>query len=98
MNKEVYNKVSNKADGKCGVCHQYYGDRLELHHILRRRVEATTDNCIMLCGDCHRGTNGIHGKNGHILDIKLKQEVQQHYFDIGMREKEVRKLMSDRLY
>ena len=98
MNKQIYNAVSSKADGKCSVCHRYYGDRLELHHILRRKVEATTDNCIMLCQNCHRGTNGIHGKNGHILDLKLKQKVQGHYFDEGIREIEVRKLMSDRLY
>jgi len=38
---------------------------------------------IPLCPDCHRGTNGVHGKNGHELDFRLKQEAQaifeRHY-------------------
>jgi hypothetical protein len=25
----------------------------------------------------HRGTNGVHGKNGHELDIRLKQLGQE---------------------
>jgi len=44
----------------------------------------------MLCGECHRGTNGIHGKNGHILDLELKVGLQHKYFKMGLHEGEVR--------
>lgn len=96
MNKKVYNQVAERAAGRCEVCKRVGG--LELHHILRRRVKETQHNCIMLCYECHRGTNGVHGKNGHALDLKLKRMVQQKYFDMGYSEEEVRRLMGGRLY
>jgi len=98
MDKKVYNAVSSKADGYCQNCGEYYGERLELHHILRRKVEANVTNCKMLCRHCHRGTDGIHGKNGHIFDISLKVELQDKYFEMGLQEDAVRKLMNGRLY
>ena len=96
--KKVYNAVSSRADGHCEVCHTYYGERLELHHILRRKIEANKDNCIMLCSDCHRGTSGIHGRDGHTLDLELKLKLQRKYFKQGYLENEVRVLMNGRLY
>jgi hypothetical protein len=40
-----------------------------------------------LCPECHRGTNGVHGKNGHDLNLKFKKTAQilfeTHY---GTRE------------
>jgi len=98
MNKQVYNSVSNRAGGYCEVCHTYYGERLELHHILRRKIEARSENCIMLCQSCHRGTSGIHGRDGHELDLKLKLKLQRKYFKQGYEEDEVRELMNGRLY
>lgn len=98
MDKKIYKLVHDRANGICAVCHQYYGNELELHHILRRKIEATTDNCIMICPKDHRGTNGVHGKNGHILDLKLKIRLQNTYFNLNYTEDEVRKLMSGRLY
>jgi len=52
----------------------------------------------MLCVSCHRLTNGVHGKNGHILDLELKVGLQHKYFKLGYTEDEVRKLMNGRLY
>lgn len=52
----------------------------------------------MLCPDCHRGTNGVHGKNGHILDLKLKLKVQNIYSMTDFSEDDIRKLMGGRLY
>ena len=98
MDKHIYNLVSSNADGYCQVCHRYGGESLELHHILRRKIEANVSNCKMLCRECHRGTNGIHGKNGHILDLELKVKLQNTYFEMGLHEGDVRKLMNDRLY
>lgn len=48
----------------------------ELHHMVFRSQVKALQNCklnfIYLCSECHRGTNGVHGKNGHKLDQKLK--------------------------
>jgi len=48
----------------------------ELHHIMFRSQASQLENCklnhIYLCANCHRGTKGVHGKNGHALDQKLK--------------------------
>lgn len=71
---------------------------LQLHHILRRKVKETPDNCIMLCYECHEGTNGVHGKCGHALDLKLKQSLQKKYFNKGYTEDTVRELMGGKLY
>lgn len=96
MDKQVYKAVAERADGVCEVCCK--GGRLELHHILRRKVHATVDNCIMLCYECHRGTRGIHGRDGHKLDRELKINLQLKYEQQGLSEDEVRKLMGGRLY
>ena len=57
----------------CFVC----GTTLNLHchHIMfgRNRKKADEDGLtIYLCYEHHEGTNGVHGKNGHELDEKLK--------------------------
>lgn len=96
MDKQVYKEVSERADGRCEVCGK--GGRLELHHILRRKVKETPDNCIMLCYECHRGTRGIHGRDGHKLDRELKINLQLKYESRGLDEDEVRKLMGGKLY
>ena len=98
MDKRVYNAVSSKADGYCQGCGAYCGDRLELHHILRRKIMADKHNCVMLCQDCHRGTRGIHGRDGHEFDLRLKLKLQRKYFNLGNTEDEVRELMNGRLY
>ena len=58
--------------GKCGY--------VERHHILggrnRKKCNRYPLLIVPLCPLCHRGTDGVHGKNGHDLDIKLKQEAQ----------------------
>jgi hypothetical protein len=96
MDKKVYNAVSKRADGECEVCKR--SGNLELHHILLRKVPATVDNCIMLCSECHRGTNGVHGMNGHKLDMFLRTNLQKFYIENGFSEDETRKLMAGRLY
>lgn len=96
MNKKVYRAVAERADGSCEVCG--LGGHLELHHILRRKVEANVHNTIMLCYECHRGTLGVHGMWGEKLDLFLKLKVQKIYFEMGFNEDQVRQLMGDKLY
>lgn len=94
--KKLYKKVSERANGKCEVCHRPAS--LELHHILRRKVKATYDNCIMLCPKCHRGTYGVHGREGHGIDTVLKLNLQDTYLKQGKTEEEIRQLMGGKIY
>lgn len=64
---------------------------LHLHHILfgRNRKKADEDGLtIYLCYYCHEGTNGVHGLNGHKLDMELKQMAQKRWMDFYNRDSE----------
>lgn len=91
MDKNVYNQVYERSHEKCEICG--LGGNLELHHILRRKVKENYHNCIMLCAECHRGTKGVHGRDGHILDMYLKYRLQSYYFLEDKPKKEIMALM-----
>lgn len=60
----------------CWVCG---ANRTETHHVMfgPNRKKADMDGLtVPLCPEHHRGTNGVHGKNGHDLDIRLKQAAE----------------------
>lgn len=64
----------------CGVTCQ-----LERHHVFMafNRNKAEEDGLwVYLCPECHRGTNGVHGKNGHEKDIALKKAGQYAYMKV----------------
>lgn len=52
----------------------------ELHHIVFRSKVKALENCklnhIYLCPNCHRGTAGVHGRDGNYLDTRLKLQFQ----------------------
>lgn len=55
-------------------------DHLEKHHCMhgvanRKRADAL-GLWVWLCADCHRGTDGVHGKNGHGKDESLKMAAE----------------------
>lgn len=57
----------------CYVCGTT--QNLHLHHVMfgKNRKKADKDKLtVYLCWQHHEGTNGVHGKNGHELDMKLK--------------------------
>lgn len=57
----------------CYVCGTT--QNLHLHHIMfgKNRKKADEDKLtVYLCWQHHEGTNGVHGKNGHELDMELK--------------------------
>ena len=100
MNKLVYKQALERSQGLCEICKS--NNKVELHHILygngKRKQCERLESVIFLCYKHHRGTNGVHGKNGHILDLKLKLKVQNTYFNKGLTEDEVRELMGGRIY
>lgn len=71
---------------QCEIC----GRPGEQHHIVKRSqckamIKANI-NHIYLCEEHHRGTEGVHGKEGHKLDIKLKMQLQKELFKLFSRD------------
>lgn len=70
-----------QARKECFVCGIV--DDLELHHVLfgnpRRRLADEDGLTVWLCREHHRGTYGVHGKQGRKLDITLKKRAQTVY-------------------
>lgn len=65
-------------EGTCSNCGRY--TQVEGHHIiLKSEIKALIEcelNIIPLCESCHRGTFGVHGKNGERLKNKLRLNFQ----------------------
>ena len=97
---KIYKQAFERSQGLCEICGS--SDRVEMHHIIYgsgKRVQCERlESVIFLCNKHHHQDNGIHGKNGHILNLILKQRLQDNYFKSGMEEAEVRKWMGDKLY
>ena len=56
---------------------------LEKHHIyFGRKMRAISDKFgfwVWLTSEFHRGTKGVHGRDGHALDMFLKRECQKAF-------------------
>lgn len=100
MQKSVYKKVFDRANAECEICGSTY--LLELHHAVsgrgKRKKHENEETCFLLCYDCHRGTKGCHGKEGHNINLNLKLMAQERLFDKGYTEDKVREMMGGRLY
>ena len=99
MDEEIVQAVIERSQLLCENC---YGAGEEFHHICfgsgKRKQHETKESVVLLCSKCHRGTNGIHGKNGRTLDLKLKRRLQEEYFNQGYTEDEVRIKMGGKIY
>lgn len=101
MNKEIIQAVLERSGGLCEECG--VADYMcQLHHIIggrgKRKQHETVESVILLCWDCHHGTFGVHGREGKTLDLKLKKQLQETYFNQGYTENEVRRMMGGKLY
>lgn len=65
---------------ECIVCGSW---NVEDHHIFfgtaKRKLSEKYGLKVWLCPTHHRGTQGIHGKDGHKLDMELKQLGQKAF-------------------
>lgn len=67
---------------KCYICGTT--QNLHCHHILfgRNRSKADKDGLtVYLCYYHHEGTDGVHGFNGHKLDLQLKIVAQKSWME-----------------
>lgn len=72
--------ISNKKE--CYVCGT--NQNLHLHHVIfgKNRRKADDDGLtIYLCYYHHEGTDGVHGYNGHNLDMQLKKVAEQKWLE-----------------
>lgn len=62
----------------CRECGTSYG--VELHHVVFKSENKNLEKCKLnfayLCQEHHRGTYGVHGSKGAVLNRKLKLEFQ----------------------
>ena len=65
-------------EGTCQNCYSY--GMVELHHIIKKSQASFLRDCelnfIHLCPNCHRGTFGVHGREGNKLDFKIRLDYQ----------------------
>lgn len=63
------------------MCKTKYG--LHKHHVFfgvkNRKISEQNGFTVKLCLLDHEGTDGVHGKNGHELDLQLKRACQEEY-------------------
>ncbi len=73
---------------KCCICGSEIG--VETHHVYHgtanRKVSEQNNFKVDLCYEHHRGTNGVHGKNGAKLSLQLKKMMQAEYEKDHSRE------------
>lgn len=99
MNKEIVQAVIERSKGLCEVC---LAPGTEIHHIIfgsgaRKQCERI-ESVILLCYECHRGTYGIHGKNGYELDLQLKKNLEKTYREMDLSEEEIKYWLGGRYY
>ncbi len=69
-----------QKDKECLVCGSW---NIEEHHIFfgqaNRKLSEKHGLKVWLCPTHHRGTIGVHGRDGHKLDIELKELGQKAF-------------------
>lgn len=80
MKIERYSILANDLH-RCYACGRI--SSIELHEIFfgsrNRQLSIKYGLVVPLCSECHRGTNGVHGKNGKELNMKLKAVGQRSF-------------------
>lgn len=81
-----------QSEKQCYITGSTYN--LHKHHIYagsRRKISEDNGFWVYLIGHYHNQSNdGVHGKNGQELDLKLKQDCQRKYEETHNREEFMR--------
>lgn len=77
-------------DGKYCYLTGYEGENLHKHHIFfgvgQREISEKMGFWVYLRTDLHEAEYGVHGRDGHELDLRLKRECQRKYEATHSRE------------
>ena len=83
MSKSI---LQNKK--QCIICHNC---NIEEHHVFfgtaNRKFSEKYGLKVYLCPEHHRGTKGVHGRDGKTLDTYLKELAQSKFEEKESREK-----------
>ena len=86
--KRTDSVIPGGNDFECWICGRT--DSLEVHHCIHgtanRKQADKYGLWVRLCPECHRGTNGVHGKYGHHRDMTLKCAAQRAFEKTHSRE------------
>lgn len=74
----------------CHVCGRPASEKHHVFHGPNRHLANYYGMVTMLCRDCHQGTHGVHGRDGHELDERLKREYQAIFEEKYTREEFMR--------
>lgn len=81
-----------QTEKRCYITGSTYN--LHKHHIYaggRRQISEANGFWVYLIGELHNQSSyGVHGKDGHALDLKLKQDCQRIYEQSHSREEFLR--------
>lgn len=73
---------------RCIICHN---SNIEEHHVFfgtaNRKLSEKYGLKVYLCPEHHRGTKGVHGRDGKTLDTYLKELAQSKFEEKESREK-----------
>jgi len=73
---------------QCIICHN---SNIEEHHVFfgtaNRKLSEKYGLKVYLCPEHHRGTRGIHGRDGKTLDTYLKELAQTRFEQKENRER-----------
>ena len=73
---------------QCIICHN---NNVEEHHVFygtaNRKLSEKYGLKVYLCYEHHRGTRGVHGRDGEKLDTYLKEFAQSRFEKKESREK-----------
>lgn len=75
--------ILSTEKGVCYACGRYA--ETEYHHIFFNALRPISDReglTCYLCIECHRGTKGVHGRDGNALNRALKCDAQRKYESI----------------
>lgn len=79
--------ILNTQYGVCYVCGKVCAT--EYHHIFygvsKRKIADREGLTCYLCRECHKGTKGVHGRDGEKLNYTLK-EIAQEAWEMKYKE------------
>lgn len=81
--------ITNNME-KCYICGSRSG--LNVHHVIygvgKRNIADEDGLTIPLCYYHHKGTYGVHGREGHELDQKLKEIAEKKWMEYYKKSEE----------
>ena len=100
--EKLYQQAYERSEGLCEYNGCGSNFMVQMHHIVKGSGKRTQcqriESVIFLCYEHHHARYGVHGMDGHTIDMELKIGLQRTYESMGMNEDEVRKLLGGKLH